>query len=391
MRYRADSVSFLTVLLLSSLIFSCRNKPLKFLDGRADVIDLSKDSDYQDLKGRITHIKYLPLESNDSSTISGVDKAIFFENNVYILDKQFSSLKVFSSGGKYVRTIGRLGQGVGQFSELQDFILLPDQRKVLLLCNDKEALLAFDLNGNYIGEANLKFFASNFDILGNSFYFYVNQNKSEVSGNYNLLSTDTFTKSISVNDRLFSFPNSFSASVAFSGFLVKNTDGILYSSALSDTVFQITNLGIYPRYIFSFGDHALPLSARNSLNNFIATGREYSYLGSSVVESKGILIFSYVAGSKIVLGMYNKNNHGLRKIVHSNEDPLSILLHAPNSVRDGDTFVSYIETNKLFNSLKSGKITLPALNKDYPDLYQIIPQLHASDNPILVFFKVGGF
>jgi hypothetical protein len=48
------------------------------------------------------------------------------EGNVYLLDTQLSEVKVFSSDGAYLRTIGREGEGPGEFRQAQDMFFLPD-------------------------------------------------------------------------------------------------------------------------------------------------------------------------------------------------------------------------------------------------------------------------
>lgn len=48
------------------------------------------------------------------------------EGNVYLLDRQLSEVKVFSPDGKYLRTIGREGEGPGEFRQPMDLFFLPD-------------------------------------------------------------------------------------------------------------------------------------------------------------------------------------------------------------------------------------------------------------------------
>lgn len=48
------------------------------------------------------------------------------KGNVYLLDRQLSEVKVFSPGGEYLRTIGREGEGPGEFRRPSDLLFTPD-------------------------------------------------------------------------------------------------------------------------------------------------------------------------------------------------------------------------------------------------------------------------
>jgi hypothetical protein len=46
--------------------------------------------------------------------------------NIYLLDSQLNEVKVFAPDGSYLRTIGREGEGPGEFRRPQDMFFLPD-------------------------------------------------------------------------------------------------------------------------------------------------------------------------------------------------------------------------------------------------------------------------
>jgi hypothetical protein len=69
--------------------------------------------------------------------------------NIYIADYQDQSIKVFNPEGEYRQTIGRKGEGPGEFSSIGFLTFLPSGR---LMVMDLEArrISLFDLNGKYI-------------------------------------------------------------------------------------------------------------------------------------------------------------------------------------------------------------------------------------------------
>jgi hypothetical protein len=50
------------------------------------------------------------------------------EGNAYFLDTQLSEVRVFSASGEYLRTLGRAGEGPGEFRNPVDFFFLPGGR-----------------------------------------------------------------------------------------------------------------------------------------------------------------------------------------------------------------------------------------------------------------------
>lgn len=50
------------------------------------------------------------------------------DNNVYILDSQLTEVRVFDAEGGFLRTVGREGEGPGEFRRPSDMLFLPDGR-----------------------------------------------------------------------------------------------------------------------------------------------------------------------------------------------------------------------------------------------------------------------
>ena len=57
--------------------------------------------------------------------------AVANNGNVYVFDEQVQDVRVFDSTGGYVETLGRRGQGPGEFSRAEAIALLPDGRLVV--------------------------------------------------------------------------------------------------------------------------------------------------------------------------------------------------------------------------------------------------------------------
>ena len=69
-------------------------------------------------------IKIIPLETNESCLIGNITKIIVFEQYIFVLDNFIAnSLYVFDKEGRFIRKIGSIGQGPGEFDRISDFAI----------------------------------------------------------------------------------------------------------------------------------------------------------------------------------------------------------------------------------------------------------------------------
>lgn len=143
---------FVFLILTISLIFACRKKSESIAS--VEVIDGIE----------FVHNTSMPLHPNktvafeEDLSIGGEEYNMLFQprsfivdknENIYITDYQDQSIKVFDPKGEYIHTIGRKGEGPGEFSFIGYLTFLPDGR---LMVMDLEArrISLFDSDGKYI-------------------------------------------------------------------------------------------------------------------------------------------------------------------------------------------------------------------------------------------------
>jgi hypothetical protein len=359
------------------------NNSTKFLSKEAIPIKINSIGQNKSITDYIEKIDFVRLQTCDDCLLSQVNKIIIQGQTLYILDAQYSTLSAFNLNGQFITRIGEIGSGPGQFQTLKDFILTDSVLQ--LLCNDKKAILKFSNEGKYLTAERIKLFGHNFEYFDSKWYFFINQNNSDLSRDYNLIITDS-TKNASIQ-RYFAYPSTLNAEISFSGFLRKNYEGLLYNSPLSDTVFQITKEGIYPKYAFSFGDYTLPQKAKRTLQDFMQNGLQYAYLGNGIYDNDSLLAFSYTSRGILSYGFYDKQSKNLLGKSSIKNDIFSILVNQPVALIN-NTFISTISPNHLLNATTKNPSLLLDLKKKWPSLYEIIPTLKEDDNAILAFYNI---
>lgn len=155
----------LFLLLLSFILLSCgvRQKSSQ----ATYTIDL--DSALQ-VWPEVSEVECIPLATNDTSLIADIDKVIYRDEIFYVFDKVGKKILLFNKRGSFLKSIHKIGQGPGEYTEPCDMdvdekgnIYLSDwaTQNILVYRNGDEN----DYKVIHIGEYFL-----DFAVIGNSIY-----------------------------------------------------------------------------------------------------------------------------------------------------------------------------------------------------------------------------
>jgi hypothetical protein len=140
------ALALLTTVLCISSLCSCHQK-----DGQQDEksipvnLESNKDVSLFDL---FSKVEIIPIETNDPSLISHVDKLIVSNDTLFILDSQMAKLLAFDGQGKYLYQIGNKGKGPGEYTMASDFDV--HGNTITLLSAIENKLFLYDKQGNFI-------------------------------------------------------------------------------------------------------------------------------------------------------------------------------------------------------------------------------------------------
>jgi hypothetical protein len=102
-------------------------------------------------------IKPIPLETTDESLIGYIHEVQIFDGKIFVLDKNYAKgLFIFDMDGKFIRKIGRIGEGTGEYIDLSDFTVDETKNEIYLNDRGKNSIMIYDINtGRYIRQINL--------------------------------------------------------------------------------------------------------------------------------------------------------------------------------------------------------------------------------------------
>jgi hypothetical protein len=130
---------------------------------------------YGEIKYELEEDLQIGKEDDDNYVFERIyDVKVDDEGNIFVLDSKAGRIQKYDKSGKYLQTIGRKGQGPGEFEMPFDMFI---QLKTGSLCvRDTVRIKIFDKSGQYQKEAILRNFPSEFaaDDDGN---FWVTMNK----------------------------------------------------------------------------------------------------------------------------------------------------------------------------------------------------------------------
>lgn len=98
--------------------------------------------------------------------------------NIYVMDWGDVELKVFSPGGEFLRTVGRKGQGPGEFESGARFEISGDN-KIFILCGRQYRISILDILGEYITGFVVDAFVPKIDIDSRNRVYYSEMLPSE--------------------------------------------------------------------------------------------------------------------------------------------------------------------------------------------------------------------
>ncbi len=149
------------------IIFSCNNKK-----ENKNVETLNKLKIPIPIALKLENI--MGISDSDSSQIFGniQDIAVDSKNNLYVADVNFYHIKVFDSVGNYIRTIGRKGQGPGEFLQIVS-ICLDNSDNLFVLDVTKRSIQQFSSSGEFINQLYIEGIP-NAIAIDDSGYIYIN-------------------------------------------------------------------------------------------------------------------------------------------------------------------------------------------------------------------------
>ncbi len=116
-----------------------------------EIIALEKEvgrGSVEKLSDYVKDIRYVVLETNDSSVLGNI-VSVFYENKLIYVQDNNNSCKIFDEKGKYLRTLKRIGRGPQEYLDIKGLDVDEENGDICILSNDGQ-IKEYDSKGNFI-------------------------------------------------------------------------------------------------------------------------------------------------------------------------------------------------------------------------------------------------
>lgn len=362
------------MLFLSNFIVMCSNGHKS--QNKLKIIDLEKgviENDNITLDKIASTIEYIPLETNDSLLLGTIEAFITNENIIVINESNKPGLYLFNKKGKFIRKIGQIGQGPGEYGNIGSISINENLKSIFINTDIKKNIIKFNYDGIY----------SDFIDLGScvGFIYYdstIYGHKPSISfrGNNNeasqLIVFDTIGNIINkfhpVDINKTEYIDMFIESPVFS----VSDDRLYYFIPREDTVYHLTKNDCVPFYQLFLGKFSFDVNYQWDFEGYSNARRENMiWVESTFITDSYIIFIANQKGQRRII-VYDKTKDRIYNNLINNVDHLPI------------SFIKGIYRNRIVTSLSPFELLNYERKEDFPDNLKImLNRIKENDNPVL--------
>jgi len=374
---------------------------------------IGKLSDY------VKDIKYVKLETNDSSLLGSINEILFENGLIYVSDNN-NCCKIFDGNGKFIKSIQRVGRGPEEYCDVRNISINPTNGNLLVLTSIGE-IVEYTKEGIFVkrvaqpeGIGN----SFNFMPISNDIFFagYFKFKKESKPENWFVIYNDSLEILSRRTDASTGFVISNSSKseiiVSIDPFnIFKFGDRFYTSQAANDTLFCIdlaNKFDLVPRYVFNFGKYK-DESVRNEMPDMsrekkVITRFSYMYENENFLflkfDMRALAPEPFERDSKIsvpgispvdvvthVCGIYDKKKERLTLL----DQPVKKKIGLLDDIAQGPVFWPVFSTSRGELISYFDAVDLITMSEEesgnYPGLAKIIQGLGENDNPVIVIAK----
>lgn len=226
------------------------------------------DSSYSNLDSAINFLDLIILKPDPAINVSSLSdvyslkRIVLFDSTFFILDIKYMTATAYDMTGKYLFTFNKIGKGRGGSNFLLDLFVDHKEKAAYLVSNNPNKLMKYTLDGTLLQEYVPPFYPSSMSKTGEKYYFDLNFNFTNLTGQNNFLTTDT---SFTILGKFFPYElqKDRSSYLYYGGIFPVNESKIYYSPGKSNAIYQVEDGKIDASYFVSFAHDSVSVDLKS--------------------------------------------------------------------------------------------------------------------------------
>lgn len=337
-------------------------------------------------------IKYVRLETNPD-VLCQVLQYLVRDNRIYVRNRN-GTVFLFDGEGKFVRQIGRKGQGPGEYLGVQFIDASPQGDFVYFYYTRGNIAYIYSSDGEMINDFEIKYPTWRFAALSPDRHIMISP--------YGAFSPDSLPFLFYLADGKGQIVNQFpSKKVIMLGagdfsigkFMVTPRSVIGYHP-FNDTVFSFDPEGnISPKYVFNYGNKRLPDEEIDDMMKLYENREQYIH-STSLYETSDRLFIRAFHQKKPLIGFWQQKDNSLVAILSDDGKLLNDLDGGPDfwpATSDGDkTVYRLVQALDLVESWNKGDYQEKEFKQadDRKEFVRMIQELKEGDNPVIMVVEL---
>jgi hypothetical protein len=295
------------ILAIASISCSINSKSTEYID----LESIMNSTESVGLSQIAEEVKYIPLESSNEALLGNVQKIMIAENTIIVSDiyGSGSRLLLFDLNGKFIKQVGSMGNGPGEYGQISDFYLAKNNTEIQVVTNNKKNILRFSLIGDFIGngievndDVTVIYTNGNYYSHFPSNMLFFNKDKKHQLTIRNG-SGDILSRQYPVNPLKNTYMNPFIEFVSFS----KTKQGCYYHVPNDNVLYEITDTVIIAAKEFNFGKYNVPTDYKWDFAG-VQKAKTLDFASVQKIQIAGNIIFvNYSREGKKGLILHTKN------------------------------------------------------------------------------------
>ncbi len=277
------------ILLIISVLYSCTRENKANLDN-LEIYPLREKKREIKLNQLFSNFDFISLETTDEAIIGNISKLIFNDDNIFILDNsQAKKIFIFNTNGKFIRTIGKIGKGPGEYTNIEDFTIDKATGNIVILAYPSMVLI-YNTEGAFIKQKKLSDEALLWNIGSYQNGFICSSNHQSVLKGDNAFLLFNYTNDFKLKSRSINvLSHQAAVPPLISNPLLNYQNQVAYFDFHTSSLYLGANTSNMKRIHFNFEGKNVPEEVYASSQEFFMNQNKYSFFADLVLTKDKIL------------------------------------------------------------------------------------------------------